>query len=356
VASVELDSITKAYGGQPAVCGLSLTVASGECLALLGPSGCGKTSTLNMIAGFVDPDAGRIRIGGKPMDGTPAYRRNTGMVFQSYALFPHLTVFENLAFGLRMRRVPRAELETRVRRALDLVHLTGLERRLPAELSGGQQQRAALARALVIEPAVLLLDEPLSNLDAKLRHEMSLEIVDIQKRLAITTIFVTHDQEEALAIADRVAVMNHGVVEQVDAPAEIYRRPRTEFVARFIGDANLLRGTIVDVAGQRARVDVGMPRPVVAGGADGRKAGDRVIAVVRAEKVRVSSSPEGADNTFPAVVRGVSFLGPVTRYQVAVGTTVLTASVADDTLLAGVGAGAAVHAAWRADDCSLLAD
>jgi ABC-type Fe3+/spermidine/putrescine transport system ATPase subunit len=355
VATVELLAVSKAYGAHRAVSGLTLDVASGECLALLGPSGCGKTTTLNMIAGFIAPDAGEIRIGGRSMAGVPPYRRDTGMVFQHYALFPHLTVFENLAFGLTLRRTPRAEVAERVRRALDLVHLAGLDRRYPRELSGGQQQRVALARALVIRPAVLLLDEPLSNLDAKLRQEMRLEIVEIRRRLAITTVFVTHDQEEALVIADRVAVMRDGVIEQVDAPGTIYGRPRTPFVARFIGDANFLPGRVEEHrdACLVVATDAG-PRLLVEDRAP-RRVGQRVLAMVRPEKVRLDREP-GGENCVSGVLRAVAFTGAVTRYQLAVGELALTAALQDTAHLAGVEPGAALHASWRPADALVLED
>jgi len=355
VATVELRGVTKAYDGHVAVRGLSLSVASGERLALLGPSGCGKTTSLNMIAGFLEPDAGDIAIAGRSMRGMPAYRRDIGMVFQNYALFPHLTVGDNVAFGLVMRKTPRAEIAGRVQSALDLVRLRGLDRRYPRELSGGQQQRVALARALVIQPALLLLDEPLSNLDAKLRQEMRAEIVEIQQRLGITSVFVTHDQEEALAIADRVAVMHGGLVEQVDTPAGVYARPRTEFVARFIGDGNFVPGRVVSREGDTTVVEAPGVGRVVAG-ASSRRPGDEVIVMVRPERVAVTrDGGKGAgDNVFPAVVRSVTFLGPVTRYRLEVGDVTLAAALADGAHLAGAGPGSPVVVEWRADDVLLL--
>jgi ABC-type Fe3+/spermidine/putrescine transport system ATPase subunit len=354
VATVELAAVTKSFGAHRAVSGLSLAVASGECLALLGPSGCGKTTTLNMIAGFIEPDAGAIRIAGRAMQGVPPYRRDTGMVFQHYALFPHLTVFDNLAFGLTMRRTPRAETADRVRQALDLVRLPGLERRYPRELSGGQQQRIALARALVIRPAVLLLDEPLSNLDAKLRQEMRLEIAEIQRRLRITTVFVTHDQEEALVIADRIAVMRDGVVEQVDAPAAIYARPRTPFVARFIGDANFLAGRVAggDARGVAVETDAGPT--VVAASETLRQPGERVAVMVRPEKIRLARAPADDDNGVLGEVRAIAFTGAVTSYQLVVGPAVITAAVHDTAHLAGVAPGDELYAQWRAADTLVL--
>ena len=217
-----------------------LIVEDGEFLTLLGPSGCGKTTTLRMIAGFERPDRGEILFDGRPVNDLPPYERNIGIVFQDYALFPHMTVFKNVAFGLEMKRFPKSEIERKVRWALEIVGLTGLENRYPEQLSGGQQQRIALARALVVEPEVLLLDEPLSNLDAKIRERLRGEIKRIQRELGITTVYVTHDQEEAMAISDRIAVMNFGKVEQVGRPLELYYRPKTEFVARFLGLSNIL--------------------------------------------------------------------------------------------------------------------
>jgi len=223
-----------------AVDGVTLDIAAGEFFSLLGPSGCGKTTSLRMIAGFELPDSGRVHVAGRDITDLPVHKRDMGMVFQSYALFPHRTVAENVAFGLRMREVPKPDIERRVKAALAQVALTGLEERKPGQLSGGQQQRVALARALVVEPPVLLCDEPLGALDRKLRQQMQFELKELQKRLGVTLVFVTHDQEEALAMSDRIAVMNHGKVEQVGAPTEIYERPRTRFVADFIGEINIL--------------------------------------------------------------------------------------------------------------------
>ena len=235
---------------------MTLDIAAGEFFSLLGPSGCGKTTSLRMIAGFELPDSGRVHVGGKDITDLPVHRRDMGMVFQSYALFPHRTVAENVAFGLRMREVPRPEIERRVKAALAQVELTGLEERKPGQLSGGQQQRVALARALVVEPPVLLCDEPLGALDRKLRQQMQFELKELQKRLGVTLVFVTHDQEEALAMSDRIAVMNRGRVEQVGAPTEIYERPRTRFVADFIGEINIL-----EEAGQARALQTGENPP-----------------------------------------------------------------------------------------------
>jgi ABC-type Fe3+/spermidine/putrescine transport system ATPase subunit len=243
-ATIRLDNVTKTFDGRVlAVDGVTLDIAAGEFFSLLGPSGCGKTTSLRMIAGFELPDSGRVHVAGRDITDLPVHKRDMGMVFQSYALFPHRTVAENVAFGLRMREVAKPDIERRVKAALAQVALTGLEERKPGQLSGGQQQRVALARALVVEPPVLLCDEPLGALDRKLRQQMQFELKELQKRLGVTLVFVTHDQEEALAMSDRIAVMNHGKVEQVGAPTEIYERPRTRFVADFIGEINILEET-----------------------------------------------------------------------------------------------------------------
>jgi len=245
VARLELEALSKHFGHTVAVREVSLSVGDGEFVVLLGPSGCGKTTTLRMIAGFVTPTGGRVRLGAEDVTALPPWKRNTGMVFQSYALFPHLTVAQNVAFGLEMRSVPRPEIAPRVVEALRLVRLEGLSERLPRQLSGGQQQRVALARALVIRPDVLLLDEPLSNLDAKLRETVRVEIRELQRQLAITTVMVTHDQEEALIMADRLVVMSDGAVRQVGTQQELYERPADRFVAGFVGRSNLLPGTVI---------------------------------------------------------------------------------------------------------------
>ncbi|MGI8855963.1 MAG: ABC transporter ATP-binding protein, partial [Thermomicrobiales bacterium] len=242
MARLDLQHLVKQYGTTYAVQDLSLEVADGELICFLGPSGCGKTTTLRMIGGFITPDGGDILIDGVSVLKQPPERRPTGMVFQRYTLWPHMDIWHNVAFGLQIRHTPRKEIDRAVREALDLVGLPGTEKRYPAQLSGGQQQRIALARALVLEPRILLLDEPLSNLDAQLRVRMREEVSAIQRRVGITTVFVTHDQEEALSIADRIAVMHDGVLEQIATPSDLYARPETRFVATFIGTMNLLDG------------------------------------------------------------------------------------------------------------------
>lgn len=250
MSSIVFENLTKYFQSNLALDRLNLEVKSGELITLLGPSGCGKTTTLRMLAGFISPDEGKIMVNDQvisaPQNSLPPEKRNMSMIFQSYAIWPHLTVFENVAFGLRLRKVGKKELRDRVSQALALVHLEKLAHRYPAELSGGQQQRVALARAVVIEPQILLLDEPLSNLDASLREAMRHEILTLHRRLKLTTVYVTHDQREALALADRVVVMAAGKIQQVGTPEEIYEKPATEFVADFIGSCNLLSGKMVN--------------------------------------------------------------------------------------------------------------
>ena len=287
MAFLALHSLTKRFGPHLAVDALDLTVGQGEFVALLGPSGCGKTTTLQMIAGFVEPSDGRILLGGKDLAGVAPNRRGLGIVFQSYALFPHMTAAENVAFGLEMRSVPRAEREARVRETLALVGLAGFEDRFPRRMSGGQQQRVALARALVIKPEILLLDEPLSNLDAKLREEMQIELRQIQRGLGTTTVLVTHDQGEAMALADRIAVMHRGRIEQVAPPHEAYERPATPFVAGFLGKTNLISGVVRGDADGPAFVIDGLAVP-----APGSRVGP-ATATVRPERIALGDSGSG---------------------------------------------------------------
>jgi putative spermidine/putrescine transport system ATP-binding protein len=312
-AVVELVGCTRDYGGIRAVAGLDLVVYEGELLSLLGPSGCGKTTTLNLIAGFVPPTSGRIRIDGQDVTDRPAHQRGLGVVFQSYALFPHLSVFENVAFGLRERRTPRAEIERRVRASLALVRLDTRAEHRPAQLSGGMQQRVALARALVYEPRVLLLDEPLAALDKKLREEMRSELREIQRSVGITTIFVTHDQSEALGLSDRIAVMHRGRIDQLGIPREIYERPATRFVAEFIGASSVLRGRAT--AADRVTLTGGEAVRVL--GVAGLRAGEAVELAIRPERIRLADG-EG-ENVMDGRVTGVVYQGLQTELTVEIG-------------------------------------
>jgi putative spermidine/putrescine transport system ATP-binding protein len=264
--AVCFDRVSKRFGAVVALDDISLAIRRGEFMTLLGPSGCGKTTVLNLIAGFFSPDGGDIRIGGERINDVPPYKREAGMMFQNYALFPHMTVAANIAYGLKARHVPAPEISARVRDALSLVRLSGYEDRKPRELSGGQQQRVALARALVINPKVLLLDEPFSALDKNLRASMQVELREIQRKLGVTTIFVTHDQSEALSLSDRLAVMSEGRICQIGTPEEIYRWPCERFVASFVGDANVLRGRLDQIDGAQAIVSVGALRITVPSG------------------------------------------------------------------------------------------
>jgi putative spermidine/putrescine transport system ATP-binding protein len=309
MATVSLDRVTKRYGEVAAADRVTFDVAEGEFLVLLGPSGCGKTTTLRLISGFADADEGSVHIGGRDVTHAPPYRRNLGVVFQNYALFPHLTVFENVAFGLRRRRIDKADLPARVRRALSLVKLDDFEQRLPRQLSGGQQQRVAIARALVIEPDVLLLDEPLSNLDAKLRLDVRQEIRRLQKALKITTIMVTHDQDEAMSMGDRLVVMNRGRIEQIGSPKQLYGAPRSLFVASFIGRGNFLQGQIApdrSVFRTESRLEIACT---------GTRAGGTTL-MIRPEAVELSATATGGVNVFEGEVREAVYLGAASEILV----------------------------------------
>ena len=272
-SAVDLRNVTLAYGNFVAVKDVSLSIRKGEFVTLLGPSGCGKTTILRSIAGLVQPTGGEIDVAGRRIDNIPIHKRNIGLVFQNYALFPHKSVFDNIAFGLKYRNVEKSQIAQKVKRALDMVRLPGVEKKLPSEMSGGQQQRIALARAIVIEPDVLLLDEPLSALDANLREEMRTELKIIQREVGITTIFVTHDQEEALAMSDRIVVMNKGEIEQMGSPEEVYRRPESRFVASFLGQSNLLPGRITAIEDGQATLRLDNGAQLKAAGTRNRESG-----------------------------------------------------------------------------------
>jgi iron(III) transport system ATP-binding protein len=310
---VVLKGISKVFGKLRAVDDVSLEIGDGDFFTLLGPSGCGKTTLLRVIAGFYPPDGGEVYFGERLVNDVPPHRRETGMVFQNYALFPHLTVRENVAYGLRVRKVGRAEMDARIGEMIRSVRLEGLEKRFPSQLSGGQQQRVALARALVISPQILLMDEPLSNLDAKLRVAMREEIRRIQRELGITTIYVTHDQEEAMAVSDRIAILNLGRLEQLGSPDEIYFHPRSRFAAEFMGGSNILEIRVLsyDEATSRLRAETGgttltlrAPRP----------AGGRAYLSVRPEWVRLSE--ETSEDVVEGTVESTTFLGALVRYRV----------------------------------------
>jgi spermidine/putrescine transport system ATP-binding protein len=318
VALLEIENVTRRFGDFVAVDQVSLAIEAGEFFTLLGPSGCGKTTLLRMIGGFDLPDGGRIVLGGDDLADRPPEARPVRTVFQSYALFPHMTVQGNVAFPLRMARTPAAEAARKIDEALADVRLTGFNKRFPHELSGGQRQRVAIARALVTHPQVLLLDEPLAALDAKLREEMQLELIGMQKEAGITFVYVTHDQTEALALSHRIAVMNRGRVEQVDAPDKLYSLPRTRFVADFIGTCNLLTGPVVRTEGRTIAIDVrDLGTVLVAGDANPAPQTEGAVAL-RPEKVRLAApgATRPAENRFAGVVTGLLYHGDVTVYRV----------------------------------------
>ena len=353
---IRVDRVTKRFGDFVAVDDVSLDVGRGEFFSLLGPSGCGKTTTLRMIAGFERPTEGRILLEGRDVSGVPPYRRNVNTVFQHYALFPHMTVQDNVAFGPRSAGVEAAEVARRVKEMLDVVHLGDLAGRKPAQLSGGQQQRVALARALVNYPSALLLDEPLGALDLKLRQAMQIELKRIQREVGITFIYVTHDQEEALTMSDRLAVMNEGRVEQIGTPEEIYDDPATVFVAGFIGVANLLPARVGEpsASGPTAWIAGGHRVPVAQ---ESRAAdpGEPATLMVRPERIRVTAAPEEGAASLPVTVTGTLFQGPVLRVALrAPDGSELVAHVGPGQVGVELTAGSAVHAAWDRESAHLL--
>ena len=320
MGSVSLQGVSKCYGRSPAVDHVDLEIAESEFVVLLGPSGCGKTTTLRMIAGFIRPSTGRILIGGKDVTNVPPRKRNIGMVFQNYALFPNMSVADNIGFGLRERRSGRAEIRRRVDELLELIQLSGAGQRYPSELSGGQQQRVALARALAYSPQLLLMDEPLSALDLKLRESMQLELHRLQQELGITTIFVTHDQQEAMTLSDRIAIILNGKVEQVGKPQELYFRPRTKFVADFIGKNNSLRGVVSDANSAVCSVDLRAGAKVTVNGCAAFGPGTAVELSIRPEDLRLVQKGETCAYGLAGQVQERRFLGNIEHYFLVLGS------------------------------------
>jgi putative spermidine/putrescine transport system ATP-binding protein len=352
-ATLEVERLVKSFGAARVVDDLTFRIEGGAFLTLLGPSGSGKTTTLRMIGGFEEPTSGEIRVGGRPVTETPAHKRNIGVVFQQYALFPHLTVFQNVAYPLEMRRRSWAEIRSRVEAVLGLVRLQGFESRYPRQLSGGQQQRVALARAIVFEPPVLLMDEPLGALDKRLREAMQIEIRHLQRQLGITTVSVTHDQVEALAMSDVVAVLDGGVLQQIGPPLDVYRRPANQFVADFIGESNLLEGGVsVDGGGALFTTTKGLAVEL----GESPAGAARAHMVVRPESVRLGPAAEGAANRYTAEILEVLYVGDLVKYRILVesGDELMA-----KTLAPAAGgqwaAGQRVAVGWDPGDCLTVA-
>ncbi len=351
---VELRNVFKFFNQEPAVHGIDLEVRQGEFFSILGPSGCGKTTTLRLIGGFETADAGKVVICGETMTNTPPYRRPVNTVFQSYALFKHLNVGENIAFGLRLQKLPKVEIEKRVKEVLAKVKLEGLRSRFPHQLSGGQQQRVALARALVNQPTVMLLDEPLGALDLKLRKEMQLELSTLQKELGMTFVMVTHDQDEALSMSDRIAVMNRGKIEQVGTPSEIYERPHTAFVAQFIGDTNLLTGDIVGVDSNLIQVLTkgGLKLTVTRNGDTPSELGKNISVSIRPEKVQLSLyKPSVSSNCFEGKVVNTMYMGTHVNYVIELANQTQITAMQPNTVGVLPDSDTPIYAFWLEGDC-----
>lgn len=355
---VELRKVFKVFNGETAVRGVDLDIYQGEFFSILGPSGCGKTTTLRLMAGFETPSAGEVLIQGQSMNHIPAHRRPVNTVFQSYALFKHLSVYENVAFGLRIKKLPLSEIEARVKEALGLVQMAAYANRFPSQLSGGQQQRVALARALVNRPAVVLLDEPLGALDLKLRKQMQVELSNLHKDLGLTFVMVTHDQEEALSLSDRIAVMRGGKIEQIGTPSEIYEQPRTPFVADFIGDTNLFKGRVevADALSIQVFTSTGLKivvQPIEPW--DGSLKEDEVVVSLRPEKIHLSLYPPAApSNWFEGRLKHVMYLGTHVHYVVELLTGDRLTVRQPNTTGSFPDAHTPIYAHWAVTDCLVL--
>jgi putative spermidine/putrescine transport system ATP-binding protein len=355
-AYVQFRDVQKSYDGETLVVkDLNLSIRAGEFLTMLGPSGSGKTTTLMMLAGFEMPTYGRIFLGGKPIDNVPPHRRNIGMVFQNYALFPHMTVAENLAFPLEVRRLAKSDIQAKIKRALDMVKLAGFASRRPGQLSGGQQQRVALARALVFEPQLVLMDEPLGALDKQLREHMQIEVKHIHRNLGVTVVYVTHDQSEALTMSDRIAVFNDGAIQQLATPDDLYERPQNSFVAQFIGENNRLHGKVVAVNGTGCQVEVegGAKVEAVPVKVDGL--GSPTTLSLRPERVRLNPINGACSNIFSAKVEELIYLGDHTRVRASVcGNQDFVIKVPNAEGVPDLAPGATITVGWKKEDCRAL--
>jgi putative spermidine/putrescine transport system ATP-binding protein len=355
-AFVKFSDVQKTYDGETLVVkNLNMDIARGEFLTMLGPSGSGKTTTLMMLAGFEVPTQGRILLEGRSIDNMPPHKRDIGMVFQNYALFPHMTVEENLAFPLKVRKLGKAETEARIKRALDMVRLGAYGKRRPGQLSGGQQQRVALARALVFDPKLVLMDEPLGALDKQLREQMQLEIKHIHEDLGVTVVYVTHDQGEALTMSDRIAVFNDGVIQQLAAPAELYEQPQNAFVAQFIGENNRLRGKVVAMNGTTCKVEIPGAGNVQALAINIEAVGRPTVLSLRPERVKLNPTPGSLPNVFSARVEELIYLGDHVRTRVSVcGHDDFVVKLPNSEGVAQVEPGAAITIGWKTEDCRAL--
>ncbi|ODT15443.1 MAG: Fe3+/spermidine/putrescine ABC transporter ATP-binding protein [Kaistia sp. SCN 65-12] len=351
-AFIRLENVSKAFGPLTVVKDLNLEIEKGEFVSMLGPSGSGKTTLLMMLGGFERPTSGAVWVNGKRIDALPPYRRNMGVVFQNYALFPHMTVGENVAFPLKMRKVARAKIAEQVSRALDMVQLGSFAARKPSQLSGGQQQRVALARSLVFQPEIVLMDEPLGALDKKLREQMQLDIRELHRRLGLTIVFVTHDQTEALTMSDRIAVFNHGKIEHIGTPAEIYDRPRTRFVAEFIGETNMLAGQVESVAGDTAQVRLASGQQVRVAASAGLRPKADICFSIRPERLRVGSG-DGAQNELDTTVTDIVYHGDHLQLLLRAGDQQLLAKADRSGKIPEAGAPLAVS--FSASDCWIVA-
>ena len=353
---VRFVGVSKSFDGSKRVVDdLNLEIRRGEFLTMLGPSGSGKTTSLMMLAGFEGFSSGDILIDGRSMRGVPPYRRNIGMVFQNYALFPHLTIAENLGFPLLARRMPRNDIRERVRRSLDMVQLSGMGERRPAQLSGGQQQRVAVARALIYQPSLVLMDEPLGALDKQLREQMQLELKRIHARLGVTFVYVTHDQTEALMISDRIAVFDQGRIQQLASPAQLYEAPESVFVARFLGETNCLGGTVAETAQSSCRAVLETGDIVLAAPAVGLRAGDRTIVCVRPESIQLSAMRHDGPNQFRAEVLERIYLGDHVRLRLRVcGSDMFLATLHRHSPMPALHVGGLCFVRWQPDDCRAL--
>ncbi|MCE1253711.1 MAG: ABC transporter ATP-binding protein [Anaerolineae bacterium] len=348
-----VNNLTKSYGDQKVLDDISFEIENGTFLSLLGPSGCGKTTTLRIIAGFIQPDAGEVLINGQVINHIPIHKRNIGMVFQSYALFPHMSVEQNVAYGLEQRGMAAADIKRETGQALEMVKLIGFEKRKPGQLSGGQQQRVALARALVIKPTLLLLDESLSALDKNLRVEMQVELRSIQKMTGITAIFVTHDQEEALTLSDKIAVLNHGQIVQVDTPENIYEHPANSFVAGFLGKANFFEGRVAEIRDGLCRFELTNGEILIFDYTGPASAGETYTLTVRPEKMRLLPAGERNDG-ISGIVRVVTYAGNLTLYRVEAAGQTLEVQMQNAGGHASFHAGETAQLAWDRSSCLLL--